>query len=134
RAVLAPRSLELARLGVPRPDAPPILNTIALVDQHLGYSTPNGPFWHRASYDGYGEKADGSEWEPTPPGSGLTHGRGVALLTGERGEYQLAAGSTAQNDLDTMARAADDQSQLLPEPVWDHQPPAGSGPEVQAGE
>ena len=47
---------------------------------------------------------------------------------------QLAAGSTAQTDLDTRARAADDQSQLLPEQVWDHQPPAGSGPEFQPGE
>ena len=134
REVLDPSFLELVRLGVLRPDDPPIVNTIALVDQYLGYPTLNGPFWHRASYDGYGEKADGSEWEPTPPGSGLTHGRGWPLLTGERGEYQLAAGSTAQNDLDTMARAADDQSQLLPEQVWDHQPPAGSGPEFQPGE
>jgi hypothetical protein len=60
-------------------------------------------FWHRASFDGYGEKADGSEWQPTPTGSGITHGRGWPLLTGERGEYQLAAGSDAQNYLDTIA-------------------------------
>ncbi len=46
-----------------------ILDTLTVVDQQLGYSTPNGPFWHRASFDGYGEKADGSEWEPTPTGS-----------------------------------------------------------------
>ena len=134
RAVVDPSFLELVRLGVLRPDDPRILNSLTVVDQQLGYSTPNGPFWHRASFDGYGEKSDGSEWEPTPTGSGLTHGRGWPLLTGERGEYQLAAGSQAQNNLDTMTRSADDQSALLPEQVWDHKPPSGSGPAFQPGE
>jgi glucoamylase len=134
RAVVDPSFLELVRLGVLPPDDPDILNSLTVVDQQLGYTTPNGPFWHRASFDGYGEKADGSEWEPTPTGSDLTHGRGWPLLTGERGEYQLAAGSGAQNDLDTMARSADDASWLLPEQVWDHRPPAGSGPLFQPGE
>ena len=36
------------------------------------------------------KKADGSEWEPTPTGSGLTHGRGWPPFTGEPGEYQPA--------------------------------------------
>ena len=134
RAVVDPSFLELVRLGVLRPDDPRILNSLSVVDQQLGYTTPNGPFWHRASFDGYGEKSDGSQWEPTPTGSGLTHGRGWPLLTGERGEYQLAAGSPAQNYLDTMTRSADDQSLLLPEQVWDHQPPSGSGPALQPGE
>jgi glucoamylase len=127
RKVLDPSFLELVRLGVLRPDDPRVRNTLTLVDRYLGYSTPNGPFWHRASFDGYGEKSDGSQWEPTPTGSGITHGRGWPLLTGERGEYRLAAGRNAQNDLDTIARAADDASRLLPEQVWDHQPPAGTG-------
>jgi glucoamylase len=134
REVLDPSFLELVRLGVLRPDDPRILNTLTLVDQHLGYSTPNGPFWHRASFDGYGEKADGSEWEPTDTGSGITHGRGWPLLTGERGEYRLTAGLVAQGFLDTIARSADDASMLLPEQVWDHQPPAGHGPAFQPGE
>jgi glucoamylase len=134
RKVLDPSFLELVRLGVLRPDDPRVLNTLTLVDQYLGYSTPNGPFWHRASFDGYGETADGSQWQPTPTGSGITHGRGWPLLTGERGEYQLAAGSDAQNYLDTMARSADNASWLLPEQVWDHQPPAGTGPDFQPGE
>ncbi len=134
RRVLDPSFLELVRLGVLRPDDPRILNTLALVDRRLGYTTANGPFWHRASFDGYGEKRDGSEWEPTPTGSGITHGRGWPLLTGERGEYRLAAGQSAQLYLDTMARAADNASWLLPEQVWDHQPPAGSGPALRPGE
>jgi glucoamylase len=134
RKVLDPSFLELVRLGVLRPDARDIVNTVHLVDHQLGYTTPNGPFWHRASYDGYGEKADGSQWEPTPTGSGITHGRGWPLLTGERGEYELAAGASAQNDLDTMARSADNDSELLPEQVWDHQPPSGSKPRFRPGE
>ena len=133
REVLDPSFLELVRLGVLRPDDPRILNTVALVDKYLGYSTPNGPFWHRASFDGYGEKADGSEWEPTDTGSGITHGRGWPLLTGERGEYQLAGGTGAQNDLDTIARSRDTSSWLLPEQVWDRQPPAGTGPDFAPG-
>ena len=134
REVLDPSFLELVRLGVLRPDDPRVLNTLTLVDKYLGYSTPNGPFWHRASFDGYGEEADGSEWQPTPTGSGITHGRGWPLLTGERGEYQLAARSDAQNYLDTIARSADNASWLLPEQVWDHQSPAGTGPDFQPGE
>ena len=134
RAVVDPSFLELVRLGVLRPDDARIVNSLTVVDQQLGYSTPNGPFWHRASFDGYGEKADGSEWEPTDTGSGITHGRGWPLLTGERGEYQLAAGATAQNELDTIARSRDKSSWLLPEQVWDHQPPAGTGPDFQPGE
>jgi glucoamylase len=134
RAVVDPSFLELVRLGVLRPDDPRILNSLTVVDEQLGYSTPNGPFWHRASFDGYGEKADGSEWEPTDTGSAITHGRGWPLLTGERGEYQLAAGEGAQNDLDTIARSRDKSSWLLPEQVWDHQPPAGTGPDFQPGE
>jgi GH15 family glucan-1,4-alpha-glucosidase len=133
-AVVDPSFLELVRHGVLRPDDPGIPNTLTVVDQQLGYTTPNGPFWHRASFDGYGETNDGSEWEPTPTGSGLTFGRGWPLLTGERGEYQLAAGSQAQNNLDTMTRSGDDQSFLLPEQVWDFQPPSGSGPAFQPAE
>ena len=133
RKVLDPSFLELVRLGVVGPDDPRILNSLGLVDHYLGYSTPNGPFWHRASYDGYGEKADGSEWEPTSTGSNITHGRGWPLLTGERGEYQLAAGMSAQNSLDTMARSASTASLLLSEQVWDLQPPAG-GAGFQPGE
>jgi glucoamylase len=134
RLVVDPSFLELVRLGVLRPDDPRIVNSLTVVDQQLGYSTANGPFWHRASFDGYGEKADGAEWEPTDTGSGITHGRGWPLLTGERGEYQLAAGAGAQNELDTIARSRDKSSWLLPEQVWDHQPPAGTRPDFQPGE
>ncbi|MGH8862993.1 MAG: glycoside hydrolase family 15 protein, partial [Jatrophihabitantaceae bacterium] len=134
RKVLDPSFLELVRLGVLRPGDRRIVNTVALVDKYLGYKTANGPFWHRASYDGYGEKSDGSQWEPTPTGSGLTHGRGWPLLTGERGEYALAAGRNAHSALATMAASADNASLLLPEQVWDHSAPAGRSPRFRPGE
>jgi glucoamylase len=85
--VLDPSFLDLVRLGVVDAADPVILNTLALIDAKLGYDTPNGRFWHRSSFDGYGEKADGSQWEPVDPGSGETIGRGWPLLTGEGGEY-----------------------------------------------
>jgi glucoamylase len=132
--VLDPSFLELVRLGVLKPTDPRVVNTLRLVDRYLGYDTRNGRFWHRASYDGYGEKADGSEWEPTDPGSGLTHGRGWPLLTGERGEYRLAAGAAARAQLATMARSADNASWFLPEQVWDHRPPVGTSPRFRPGE
>jgi glucoamylase len=134
RRILDPSFLEVVRLGVVRPDDARVRNTVRLVDTHLGYTTANGPFWHRASFDGYGERRTGSQWENVPPGSRLTVGRGWPLLTGERGEYDLAAGLRAQSLLDTVARAADDDTWLLPEQVWDDQAPSGRRPAFRPGE
>jgi glucoamylase len=134
RAVVDPSFLELVRLGVKRARDPGILNTNEVVDRELSYLTRNGRFWHRASFDGYGEKRDGSQWEPSPAGSRLTVGRGWPLLSGERGEWALVAGRPAQTYLDAMARAADDDSLLMAEQVWDDQPPSGRGPRFVPGE
>ena len=87
RKVVDPSFLELVRLGVKRADDATIRNSIKVVDAKLGYTTRNGRFWHRASFDGYGERRDGGQWAPSDPGSGLTLGRGWPLLSGERGEY-----------------------------------------------
>src|SRR3712207_6987770 len=57
--------------------------TLFRSDRELSYSTPNGRFWHRASFDGYGERRDGTQWEPVDPGSRETVGRGWPLLGGE---------------------------------------------------
>jgi glucoamylase len=126
RKVVDPSFLELVRLGVKPADDQAILNSIDVVDDKLSYSTPNGTFWHRASFDGYGERPDGTQWEPVDPGSGDTVGRGWPLLGGERGEYDLVDGNTAaaQTLLDTMGRATDDRSHLMSEQVWDLDPPA----------
>jgi glucoamylase len=134
RRVLDPSFLDVVRLGVVDAADPAVRNTLSLIDDELGYDTANGRFWHRSSFDGYGEKADGSQWEPVEPGSGETIGRGWPLLTGERGEYELAAGMDAQERLDTMARSADDSSYVLAEQVWDDQPPSAEGSPFVPGE
>ena len=59
RAVVDPSFLELVRLGVKPADDPAILNTLPVVDRELGVDTPNGRFWHRFNFDGYGELPDG---------------------------------------------------------------------------
>jgi glucoamylase len=135
RRVVDPSFLEMVRLGVKSATDPNIVTTLEVIDRELMYETQNGPFWHRSSFDGYGEKRDGSQWAPVPPGSGLTVGRGWPLLTGERGEYALAAGQAAQQYLDTMANVAEDSGgQVIAEQVWDHNPPASTGPRFVPGE
>ena len=69
RRVVDPSFLELVRLGVKKPDDPTILNSIAVVDQQLAVDTPNGRFWHRANFDGYGEQLDGQPWDSFPADS-----------------------------------------------------------------
>ncbi|MFI0446428.1 glycoside hydrolase family 15 protein [Actinomadura sp. 6N118] len=126
RRVIDPSFLEMVRLGVKSAKDPGILSTLRAIDERLMYRTPNGPFWHRSSFDGYGERRDGTQWEPVPSGSGETIGRGWPLITGERGEYALAARQPAQRYLDTMGRVAlASGSQVIAEQVWDHNPPAG---------
>jgi glucoamylase len=134
RRIVDPSFLELVRLGVIRADDRDIRSTLAVVDRTLRFSTPNGPFWHRSSFDGYGEKRDGSMWEPTDDGSRQTLGRGWPLLTGERGEYELAAGDSAQKFLDAMAKSASNPTGLMSEQVWDKRPPVGSSARFRPGE
>ncbi|MEU4420170.1 glycoside hydrolase family 15 protein [Actinoplanes sp. NPDC024001] len=125
RRVVDPGFLELVRLGVLPAADPAIRNSLDVVDDQLGVPTRRGLFWYRASFDGFGEKADGSQWDyDLPPGSRITRGRAWPLLNGERGEYLIAAGDlrAARAQLATMARAAG-PGLLLPEQVWDRQPP-----------
>jgi glucoamylase len=126
RTVVDPSFLELVRLGVKKPDDPTILNSIAVADRRVAVDTPNGQFWHRFDFDGYGETRTGAQWDITfPAGSRTTIGRAWPIFAGERGEYELAAGSgSAQERLATIAGAAN-QGGLIPEQVWDENPPSG---------
>jgi glucoamylase len=130
RTVVDPTFLELVRLGVKRFDDPVILNTLAVVDQRLRRTTPNGPFWHRFTYDGYGERSNGAGWVLTKEGSRLTFGRLWPIFAGERGEYELLAGRPAEAYLKAMADAGNGGG-MIPEQVWDGRPPtrypAGEG-------
>jgi glucoamylase len=126
RRVVDPSFLDLVRLGVLPANDPAVVNTLPVIDRQLGVPTARGFYWHRASFDGYGEKRDGSRWEfGLPDDSRITLGRAWPLLNGERGEYQIAAGDErgARRQLTAMARAVG-PGYMLPEQVWDHQPPA----------
>jgi glucoamylase len=128
RRVVDPSFLDLVRLGVLPADDPAIVNTLGVIDAQLGVPTANGFFWHRASFDGYGEKLNGDQWDfGFPNDSLITRGRAWPLLNGERGEYQIAAGDVeaGRDQLTTIARSAGPGS-MLPEQVWDLQPPAGT--------
>jgi len=113
RTVVDPSFLELVRLGVKAATATDITNTLPVVDSQLEVSTPEGPIWHRYSFDGYGETASGGDYT----GSGV--GNPWPVLTGERGEYDVADGnlSGAQSMLATMAGAANSSYQIS-EQVW----------------
>ena len=92
RAIVDASFLDLVRYGIEQPDDPAVLSTLPVVDKELEVSTPNGPFWHRFTDDGYGETRSGGEWRITDPGTFTTLGRGWPLLAGERGEYAVTAG------------------------------------------
>ncbi len=134
RRIVDPSFLELVRLGVKRADDPTIRNSIFVVDERLRFATPNGPFWRRSSFDGYGETRTGARWEPSDDGSRLTLGRGWPLLTGERGEYRLARGLGAQRYLDAMALSAMSSTGFMAEQVWDGRPPTGQAGWFRLGE
>ena len=104
--------LELVRLGIRPPGSPLVETSLAVVDKVIGVHTPNGPAWYRYNHDGYGEKPDGRGYD----GTGV--GRLWPLLTGERGEYELAAGRDARPYLDALLGFAN-EGLMLPEQVWD---------------
>jgi len=124
RRVVDPSFLDLVRFGILSPSDPDVVNSLKVVDQDLAVATPNGTFWHRFSFDGYGETSSGAEWEITDPGDGKTHGRAWPLLAGERGEYAVAAGQSGAPYLASMAAAAG-ASDMLAEQVWDGRAPTG---------
>jgi glucan 1,4-alpha-glucosidase len=112
RTIVDAGFLELVRLGIRKPDSPLMTTSLAAVDGVIGVRTPNGPAWYRYNHDGYGEKPDGRGYD----GTGV--GRLWPLLTGERGEYELAAGRDARPYLDALLAFAN-EGLMLPEQVWD---------------
>ena len=99
---------------------PRVADSLPETDASLATDTPSGRVWHRYTFDGYGEKADGSPWTFNTPG---TEGRAWPLLGGERGEYEVANGRAGLPFLRTMANTAND-GYMIPEQVWDEPEPA----------
>ena len=112
RSIVDAGFLELVRLGIRPASDPLIASSLKVVDRLIRVETPKGPGFYRYNHDGYGEKADGRGYD----GTGV--GRLWPLLTGERGEYELAAGRDATPYLDTLVAFAN-QGLMLPEQVWD---------------
>jgi glucoamylase len=126
REVVDASFLELVRLGVKPANDQAVLTSLPVIDAQLGATTPNGTFWHRYNFDGYGETSSGGPWGVTSPDTFTTHGRVWPIFAGERGEYELAAHNVpgAEAHLVAMGLTAN-EGYLLPEQVWDNQPPAG---------
>jgi glucoamylase len=153
RQVVDTSYLELVRLGVKPATDSNIVQTLDVVDSKatvgpfstppyepqkkgLRVDTPNGTFWHRFNFDGYGETRDGKPWNigftpcdtltnTTCLESQKTIGRAWPIFAGERGEYELAAGQAgAAGRLASIAKAGN-EGYMLPEQVWDDFPPSG---------
>ncbi len=124
RRILDAGFLELVRLGVRPSRDRLIVESLKLIDQLIKVKTPAGDGWYRYNHDAYGETASGGNYDGR---NGV--GRLWTLLTGERGEYELAAGnlSSARMRLDAMAGFAND-GLMIPEQVWDR-----NGPSFQIG-
>ncbi len=123
--------LELVRLGVKSPDDALIVKSLKVVDEVLRVNTPNGEAWYRYNHDGYGDTYEGNRWNWDTTWRG--NGHLWTLLTGERGEYELALQmengkrkmdnpkSKIQNPklrLDAMLAFAND-GLMIPEQIWD---------------
>lgn len=120
KAVVDAGFLDLVRLGVKAPDDPYVAESLPETDASLAVDAPSGRVWHRYTFDGYGEQADGSPWALNTPG---TKGRAWPLLSGERGEYEVANGRDGLPYLRTMANTAN-EGYMIPEQVWDQPEPA----------
>ncbi|HJT67612.1 MAG TPA: alpha-amylase family glycosyl hydrolase [Pyrinomonadaceae bacterium] len=114
-AVIDAGFLELVRLGIKRANDPFITDALAVVDQKIRVTTPAGEAWYRYNGDRYGETPEGGDFDGR---NGV--GRLWTFLTGERGEYEIAAGdlAAARKRLDALAAFAND-GLMIPEQVWD---------------
>ncbi len=115
--------LELVRFGIKSPKDPLIVKSLKVVDEVLKVETPNGVGFYRYNHDGYGEMEDGRPWNFDRKYSGKGHL--WALLSGERGQYEIALGNFKNSKLinpslrlDAMAKFANDGF-MIPEQVWD---------------
>lgn len=112
RNIVSGDFLHLVRLGVRAADDPLIVDSLAVIDQILKRDLPQGPCWRRYNHDGYGQKADGSAYD------GAGEGRSWPILTGERAQYEIAAGRDPRPYIAAMEGFAN-EGRMLPEQLWD---------------
>jgi glucoamylase len=131
RSVIDAGFLELVRLGVLSPTDPTIKSSLTVVDDTIERSTPSGTGFYRygttstESVDGYGDcyqpsgsscTVPGAPWAPTDTGTGHLW----PVLSGERGEYEVADGdgAFARSLLGSMQSMQSGQG-LEPEQAWE---------------
>ena len=115
--------LDLVRLGVRPPNDANVSMSLAPTasasdgNSTVQVMTANGDmYFHRYNHDNYGESnTDCRGW---PANGAKRYGRLWPVLSGERGEYELANGRSASVYLQSMADAAND-GYFLPEQIWD---------------
>ncbi len=115
--------LDLVRLGVLAPgDASVSTSLAASVTGTDGNSTmqvtmPNGDvYFHRYVHDSYGE--DDTNCTGFPANGNNRHGRLWPVLSGERGEYEVANGRSGALYLQSMADSTNGGG-FVPEQIWD---------------
>ena len=106
--------LELVRLGIKPADDPLIERSLVIIDRLIKVETRGGSGWYRYNHDAYGERADGGNYDGRTGVGALW-----TLLSGERGEYDVARGdlASARKRLDAMMAFAND-GRMIPEQVW----------------
>jgi len=131
RSLIDAGFLELVRLGVLSASDPTIKSSLTVVDDTIERSTPSGIGFYRygttptESVDGYGDcyqpsgsscSTLGAPWAPTDTGTGHLW----PVLSGERGEYEVAAGdpSFGRRLLRSMQKMQSGQG-LEPEQAWE---------------
>jgi glucoamylase len=115
--------LDLVRLGVRSPDDADVANSLAAGvtgtdgNSSMQVTMPDGDvYFHRYVHDSYGESnADCSGW---PANGSSRYGRLWPVLSGERGEYEVANGRSAATYLQSMADATNG-GDFVPEQIWD---------------
>jgi glucoamylase len=121
--------LEFVRLGVKPATDVSIMAALSVVDHTIKVTTPVGDAWYRYNNDIYGETSTGGDFDGR---NGV--GRLWTFLTGERGQYEIAAGNlaAARSRLDTMAGFAND-GRMIAEQVWDRKESPGPAFRFGAG-
>jgi glucan 1,4-alpha-glucosidase len=126
RSVIDAGFLELVRLGELSASDPVVANSLTVVDATIERTTPSGPGWLRYNGDGYGDcyapepltscGTTGTPWAPSGQGTGHIW----PVLSGERGEQDLATGqsATAADLLSSIGQLAGGVG-LVPEQDWD---------------
>jgi glucoamylase len=115
--------LDLVRLGVVAPNDPNVSRSLAPSasasdgNSAVQVAMANGDiYFHRYNHDNYGESNNNcTGWPAAGPNR---YGRFWPVLSGERGEYEIANGRSASIYLQSMADGAND-GYFLPEQVWD---------------